>query len=142
MEKAKQSVSLAGSFGGGFGSGNKGTEGTGEEPERPPPLFCPKEVEESELFDLGVKTGVNFEAYDKIPIKVTGEEPIPPPVMTFQKMKLRSVLLENVSKAQFPRPTPIQKYAIPILMNQRDLMACAQTGSGKTVRIGTVLAFC
>ncbi|XP_063840382.1 probable ATP-dependent RNA helicase vasa-like isoform X2 [Scylla paramamosain] len=121
------------SFGGGFGTlDSKGTGGKTEEPERPPPLFCPKEVEESMLFDLGVKTGVNFEAYDKIPMKVTGEEPIPPPVTTFQEMNLRNVLLENVSKAEFPRPTPIQKYSIPILMNQRDLMACAQTGSGKT----------
>lgn len=129
-KKTYLTVSLTDSFGTSFD--NKGSPDQ-EEPERPTPLFYPKEVEESQLFDLGVKTGVNFEAYDKIPMKVTGEPPIPPAVSAFEDMNLRKVLMDNVIKAEFPRPTPIQKYAIPILMNKRDLMACAQTGSGKTV---------
>lgn len=104
-----------------------------EEPERPAPLFCPKDIEESELFELGVEIGVNFDAYSKIPIKVTGEDPIPPPAEAFEDMGLRKVLLENVKQAKYSKPTPIQKHAIPIFMSNRDLMACAQTGSGKTV---------
>jgi len=42
--------------------------------------------------------------------------------------------MENIVKANYTVPTPIQKAAIPVINAGRDLMACAQTGSGKTVR--------
>lgn len=41
-------------------------------------------------------------------------------------------MIENVKKSGYKIPTPVQKRAIPIILNGRDLMACAQTGSGKT----------
>jgi len=54
---------------------------------------------------------------------------------SFTTADLDDAFKENVVKAHYDKPTPIQKWAIPIIMKGRDLMACAQTGSGKTVSI-------
>lgn len=42
------------------------------------------------------------------------------------------VIFENLTLAKYSKPTPVQKYAMSIIKTGRDLMACAQTGSGKT----------
>lgn len=69
---------------------------------------------------------------DDIEVKVTGED-VPQPISSFETSGLRPHLIENIKKSGYNKPTPIQKYSIPIIINGRDLMACAQTGSGKTV---------
>ncbi|KAF5343009.1 hypothetical protein D9758_013690 [Tetrapyrgos nigripes] len=76
-------------------------------------------------------TGINFEKYDDIPVEATGAD-VPEPVTSFTSPPLDPVLLENIGFARYTTPTPVQKYSIPIVANSRDLMACAQTGSGKT----------
>jgi probable ATP-dependent RNA helicase DDX4 len=62
---------------------------------------------------------------------MTGNNP-PPAVSTFKDMNLRDLLLENLKKCNYVKPTPIQCNASPVLLAKRDIMACAQTGSGKT----------
>ncbi|BCS29093.1 DEAD/DEAH box helicase [Aspergillus puulaauensis] len=76
-------------------------------------------------------TGINFSNYDDIPVEASGQD-VPEPVNTFTNPPLDDHLLSNISSAGYQTPTPVQKYSIPIVMNGRDLMACAQTGSGKT----------
>lgn len=54
------------------------------------------------------------------------------PVTDFTDLKLNDQLLENIEYNKYYEPTIVQKYSIPIVLNGRDLMSCAQTGSGKT----------
>ncbi|KAK4500094.1 hypothetical protein PRZ48_008280 [Zasmidium cellare] len=76
-------------------------------------------------------TGINFEKYDDIPVEASGQG-VPEPVTTFTNPPLDDHLIANIELAGYKVPTPVQKYSIPIVMGGRDLMACAQTGSGKT----------
>ncbi|KAI3775459.1 hypothetical protein L1987_50035 [Smallanthus sonchifolius] len=81
-------------------------------------------------------TGINFDAYEDIPVEVTGSD-VPAPVNTFAEIDLGDVLNDNIKNiCKYVKPTPIQRHAIPVALAGRDLMACAQTGSGKTA------AFC
>jgi len=50
----------------------------------------------------------------------------------FQALGLHADLLKGIRELGFMRPTPIQEQAIPPALEGRDLLACAQTGSGKT----------
>ncbi|SCV05745.1 LANO_0H14246g1_1 [Lachancea nothofagi CBS 11611] len=76
-------------------------------------------------------SGINFDHYDDIPVEASGND-VPDPITEFTSPPLDSLLLENIIKARFIKPTPVQKYSVPIIAAKRDLMACAQTGSGKT----------
>jgi ATP-dependent RNA helicase DDX3X len=66
----------------------------------------------------------------------TSGENVPPPVNTFAEIDLGDALNQNIQRCKYVKPTPVQRHAIPISLAGRDLMACAQTGSGKTA------AFC
>lgn len=52
--------------------------------------------------------------------------------MTFSSLGLTQDLLEAVAELHFKRPYPIQKQAIPAILQGRDLLAIAKSGSGKT----------
>ncbi|XP_076247448.1 ATP-dependent RNA helicase bel [Calliopsis andreniformis] len=85
---------------------------------------------EVELFGTG-NTGINFSKYEDIPVEATGDN-IPPHIASFDEVKLTEIIKNSISLAGYDKPTPVQKYAIPIIIGRRDVMACAQTGSGKT----------
>uniref|UniRef100_A0A8C5DWY7 RNA helicase n=1 Tax=Gouania willdenowi TaxID=441366 RepID=A0A8C5DWY7_GOUWI len=120
---------------GGFGGGGGGGGNTRwvEEPRdegdwsKPTPR---NERLEHELFSAS-NTGINFEKYDDIPVEATGQN-CPHHIESFQDVDMGEIIMGNIALSRYTRPTPVQKYAIPIVKSKRDLMACAQTGSGKT----------
>lgn len=138
------------SRGGGRGYGHRG-RGRGRELERGwfqqtirdthddiSTKFDELEVEDDDVVAAktnGVGEEVKLEAYDEIPVEASGTE-IPSPVSSFEEIDLGESLNMNIKRCKYVRPTPIQRHAIPISLAGRDLMACAQTGSGKTA------AFC
>uniref|UniRef100_A0A1L8DJ02 RNA helicase n=1 Tax=Nyssomyia neivai TaxID=330878 RepID=A0A1L8DJ02_9DIPT len=101
--------------------------------EKPKEFYIPPELptDENEIFSSKINQGVNFGEFQKIPVKVSGEN-LPTPINDFPSSGLREFLLTNVEKSGYTVPTPIQKHSIPVIMSGRDLMGCAQTGSGKT----------
>lgn len=52
--------------------------------------------------------------------------------MTFNEFNFDSQLLDGLNAMGFSKATPIQEQAIPIILQNKDLIACAQTGTGKT----------
>lgn len=88
---------------------------------------------EQELFKSGghEPSGINFDRYEDIPVEATGSD-VPSSIEDFRQVKLTEIIASNIEMARYTKPTPVQKNAIPVILAKRDLMACAQTGSGKT----------
>lgn len=52
--------------------------------------------------------------------------------MKFSEFNLEKSVLEAIDYMGFEEATPVQEQAIPVILEQRDLICCAQTGTGKT----------
>ena len=52
--------------------------------------------------------------------------------MTFEELHIIPPILRALREAGYEQPTPIQEAAIPPVLQGRDLLGCAQTGTGKT----------
>lgn len=52
--------------------------------------------------------------------------------MLFTELSLCESLLEGLQAMNFKETTPVQEQAIPVILNKKDVIACAQTGTGKT----------
>jgi len=92
------------------------------------------DAEATKIF-TGENSGLDFDMYEDIPVETSGRD-IPEPITSFTTLDLGASINANIKRCKFKNPTPVQKYSIPVSLAGRDLMACAQTGSGKTA------AFC
>jgi ATP-dependent RNA helicase RhlE len=52
--------------------------------------------------------------------------------LSFNKLQLIEPVLRALSNEGYTTPTPVQEQSIPVILQQRDLLGCAQTGTGKT----------
>ncbi|KAG0057092.1 hypothetical protein BGZ89_001933 [Linnemannia elongata] len=89
---------------------------------------------EHELFDdeNRINAGIYFEKYKTISVRVKGGPENRRVMSDFKELALHPTILENIVKLDYKEPTPIQQHATPLLFAGYDILACAQTGSGKT----------
>ena len=59
--------------------------------------------------------------------------------MSFDSLGLSAPILKAVAKKGYSSPSPIQQKAIPLVMEGKDVLASAQTGTGKTAAFGLPL---
>ncbi|XP_050423339.1 ATP-dependent RNA helicase vasa-like [Adelges cooleyi] len=101
----------------------------------PKSTYVPPEIDENDesLYATGIHSGINFEKLNEVEVKISGKD-VPKGIESFDACdNMQDILMENIKKCKFHKPTPIQKHTLPIILSGRDLMAAAQTGSGKTV---------
>ncbi|KAI9740077.1 MAG: hypothetical protein M1818_004828 [Claussenomyces sp. TS43310] len=78
-----------------------------------------------------VRHGIDFARIAEIQVVQEGSIR-PDPVRSFDDAGLHPCMLNNVKLAGYEIPTPVQAYCLPAILKGHDVVACAQTGSGKT----------
>ncbi|RDD40231.1 ATP-dependent RNA helicase DBP1, partial [Trichoplax sp. H2] len=118
----------------GIGRGIRRDDDDGD---RPPPVnyIPPPPSGDLEKIFAPITVGVDFDKYGDLPVKVVNSRS-PEIVDSFDEMgenlDFPPALMKNITRAHYKKPTPVQQYGIPIACETKDLIACAQTGSGKT----------
>jgi len=96
------------------------------------------EEEEKKLFEgsqgANVQQTDSVETYDNLKVDIINKSQakVPESQEQFQQLNLSPFLLDNIALNGYQRLTIIQRHVIPIIQNRINLMACSQTGSGKT----------
>ena len=86
-------------------------------------------VEHSAIAELSCSKVDNIRI--NLGIQVKGEK-VARPILEFQHCQLHATLSNNLARCGYATPTPVQMQVIPVGLSMRDVLACAQTGSGKT----------
>jgi hypothetical protein len=103
-------------------------------PPTPQPLISiPSSLPDKNTVEVEEEVEEDVE-WDEYEVELSGERSSNfDPVHLFNHFGFPSVLTRNIKHiAQYKLPTPVQRYSIPVVLAKRDLLATAQTGSGKT----------
>jgi ATP-dependent RNA helicase DDX3X len=110
-------------------------EAADERRKRAKPSLMQTKSRESDLFGEQRAQGINFAKYDEIKVEVkrgSRDDTVEKGFNDYDELDLHPTIRRNIELMNYKRPTPIQRYAIPLALGGEDLMCCAQTGSGKT----------
>jgi ATP-dependent RNA helicase DDX3X len=136
LQKAPARVHQQSSFNSGGSGGSFGGRGRFQRSKDPSDEFYSRPHvqgrdprREEELYGTIQNSGINFDRYEDIPVEVSGHEVVP--IINFQDSTMDPLAKSNVKLAGYNNATPVQRYAVAVVTEGRDLMACAQTGSGK-----------
>ena len=107
-----------------FAGGGKGRKGKGYE-----------DTERSLFGAQRENVGIDFDKYDDIPVDLSGDGAEKIYALEsfdelWERYDMHDFLWENLQRCHYSRPTPIQRFAIPVALGGNDAMCCAQTGSG------------
>jgi ATP-dependent RNA helicase DDX3X len=67
------------------------------------------------VFGDHTNSGLNFEAYDDIPVETSGKD-CPTALVAFDDVDLGDIITNNILLAKYTKPTPVQKTSIPIVL--------------------------
>lgn len=91
--------------------------------------------DEEQLFGEVTSSGIHFDSYADVAVTATpppGATATPPITGSYSDVTFPSWLAANIERCKYTKPTPIQSHTLPAAAAGHDIMACAQTGSGKT----------
>lgn len=108
-----------GDRGGGYGRGGPRVNERGYHGDMRPDARLERRLFQKEDIQT---TGINFDNYDDIPVETSGNN-VPEPIEDYTLETIGEDLIRNTQLCGYTRPTPVQKYSVPIGTAGRDLMA-------------------
>ncbi|CAM6125535.1 unnamed protein product [Calypogeia fissa] len=84
-----------------------------------------RRLQQEQIADVRARLNVDVEI-------TPGTGVAPAPIESFEDMCLHTSIMKDIAFHEYTTPTPIQAQAMPVALEGRDLLGCAETGSGKT----------
>ncbi|KAF6260713.1 P-loop containing nucleoside triphosphate hydrolase protein [Scenedesmus sp. NREL 46B-D3] len=84
-----------------------------------------QKLDEEQIADIRQRLNVDVEVPE-------GQPPAAAPIESFIDMNLHENIISDIKQHKYETPTPIQAQGVPVALSGRDILGCAETGSGKT----------